>query len=118
MAKFNSFLARIISTSELTDIPPVYRHLFKRKGILKRARIPEWAKRAVKYRDHGYCVCCHKDISEEQRNISAAHIDHIVPLAEGGLNDISNLQLLCEQCNTKKGGRFSSTNNSSIDWYK
>jgi 5-methylcytosine-specific restriction endonuclease McrA len=26
------------------------------------------------------------------------HIDHNVPLAEGGTNDKSNLQLLCVEC--------------------
>ena len=30
------------------------------------------------------------------------HIDHIVPLARGGTNDLVNLQLLCAECNQKK----------------
>lgn len=28
--------------------------------------------------------------------------DHIVPLAAGGLNDVTNLQLLCRACNREK----------------
>lgn len=117
MAKFNILISRVISESVLKDIPQEFVHLFRKDGILKRVRIPEWAKRTIKFRDHGYCVQCHKDISEFRRNISDIHIDHIVPLAEGGLNDISNLQLLCEHCNTKKGNRSYYTNNLSIDWY-
>ena len=118
MANFNGLLANVISSSIINDIRADYKHLFEKDGVLKRKRIPEWAKRAIKFRDHGHCVQCHKDISEEQRNISEAHVDHIVPLAEGGLNDISNLQLLCEHCNTRKGAREVFTNNSAIDWYK
>lgn len=33
-------------------------------------------------------------------------IDHIIPLAWGGANDPSNLQVLCKPCNTTKGDRW------------
>ena len=33
------------------------------------------------------------------------HVDHVTPLALGGPHDRSNLQLLCESCNTSKGAR-------------
>lgn len=44
----------------------------------------------------GRCVYCGKSLD------SGYHADHIVPLARGGSNWISNIQLTCPTCNTKK----------------
>jgi len=43
------------------------------------------------------CTCC------EEKDISKLEIDHIVPLARGGSNDETNLQVLCARCNSSKG---------------
>ena len=84
----------------------------------KRCYIPKWVKRAVKYRDRGKCVCCGKDLSglldcEDKR---AVHFDHIVSLQEGGMNDVCNIQLLCDDCNTQKSVH-SYTSQTYMDWY-
>ena len=47
----------------------------------------------------------------------AKHLDHIVPLAEGGINDVANLQLLCAPCNNSKGGHRPATSNMYETWY-
>ncbi len=44
----------------------------------------------------GQCNFCRIQLSEY-------HIDHVVPLARGGSNWPSNLQLLCPPCNISKG---------------
>ena len=44
------------------------------------------------------------------------HYDHIVPLDQGGINDVSNIQLLCEKCNLTKGTK-SITNNIYQNWF-
>lgn len=52
----------------------------------------EWE--SIKETYGGICPCCH----EEKELVK----DHIVPLAKGGSDDISNIQPLCRSCNAKK----------------
>ena len=40
--------------------------------------------------------------SVEQARTKQVWIDHIVPVAKGGTNDIVNLQTLCRECNRRK----------------
>ena len=44
------------------------------------------------------------------------HYDHMVPLEQGGMNDVTNIQLLCSSCNLSKG-TFSATSNIYQNWY-
>lgn len=44
--------------------------------------------------------CCECGATNQQTRLT---IDHIIPRALGGTNDIDNLQTLCEECNTQKG---------------
>ncbi|NBW19367.1 MAG: hypothetical protein EBR82_66465, partial [Caulobacteraceae bacterium] len=44
----------------------------------------------------GKCASCHVNVIEKH------HLDHIVPLANGGTHDRSNFQLLCPACNLSK----------------
>lgn len=83
-----------------------------------RTYIPQWVKRAVYYRDRGKCVLCNKDLSGQLAIIedNEVHYDHMVSLEQGGINDVSNIQLLCKQCNLVKG-ELSNTNNIYQNWY-
>ena len=50
-------------------------------------------------RDHGQCARCGSN-----RNLE---FDHIIPLAMRGSNTARNVQLLCADCNGRKGGTLS-----------
>ena len=98
--RFNTYMARANPTT------------------IERCSIPWWVKRAVKFRDHGRCVYCGVDLSGiiDCEDAGAVHYDHIVSLHEGGLNDVSNIQLMCKKCNLSKSGA-SYTSVVYKDWY-
>ena len=62
----------------------------------RRIRIPTEVRKYVFERDRYQCKSC------GQTNIDHLTIDHIIPLARSGQNDISNLQTLCRTCNQQK----------------
>lgn len=90
---------------------------FEVGGGLRRAYMPEWVRRAVFFRDRGRCVACHSDLSGVVSLSSEKHFDHMVPLASAGLNDVTNIQLLCATCNLRKADGEAFTTNTYEDWY-
>lgn len=66
------------------------------------------AKRAVSaatrwevLRRDGYrCQACGRSVKDRA---VVLHVDHIVPIAKGGSNEVGNLQALCSDCNLGKG---------------
>lgn len=64
-------------------------------GVAARQGIPLAVKRAVWERCDGRCVEC--------RAGSLLEFDHVIPLAMGGSDGERNLQLLCAECNRRKG---------------
>lgn len=47
----------------------------------------------------GKCAICKETL------YANFHRDHIMPIALGGSNDIKNIQLLCQHCNSRKGAK-------------
>ena len=61
-------------------------------------KIPPKEKWFILRRDDFKCQACWA----EDRPL---HVDHIVARANGGSNDESNLQALCDKCNLRKGAK-------------
>jgi hypothetical protein len=61
----------------------------------QRRPIPKEIRYAVFNRDGGRCVECGSNFD--------LHFDHVIPLAMGGGSTVENLQLLCADCNLRKG---------------
>ncbi len=115
LAMFNEFMARNLQL--FFDGDPVRHDALKAPGVLKRVNIPTWVKRAVFYRDRGMCSSCHKDLSGTISTQPDPQYDHIIPLAAGGLNDITNIQLLCQTCNASKSKDLLPTSTFYESWY-
>lgn len=64
-------------------------------GKKHRKTIPNSIRRKVFEEDEYRCKHC-----GSWKNLT---IDHIIPIAENGTNNINNLQTLCQSCNTRKG---------------
>jgi hypothetical protein len=70
---------------------------------------------AVVQKDNGKCrgidnyECPLKDRTEDA---SGFHVDHILPVADGGTDDIENLQLLCPCCHAVKTKRDADNRNT------
>lgn len=63
-----------------------------------RIRIPPEVRKYVLERDNHRCNSCGatNDLT----------VDHIIPLAKGGTNDLSNFHTLCRRCNSQKKHYF------------
>jgi hypothetical protein len=103
LARFNELVASFISDYaedlELED------GRFTKFGRLRRVYVPSVIRDAIYFRDQGECRNCKKDIDRTLSPEARERYDHIVPLAKGGANDVSNIQLLCENCNSSKGAK-------------
>lgn len=115
--RFNYLISNYIIFSTLHDIDEEYREYFKRDGNLLRKNIPRWVKKSVFYRDRGKCRSCHKDLSGLLSLENIENFDHIIPLHEGGINDVTNIQLLCENCNKKKSKKIIRYNYKYESWF-
>ncbi len=68
----------------------------------ERAKMTPALKEQIKRRDGYHCVICGKGIEHD----TTLEVDHIKPIALGGLSTPSNLRTLCYDCNRGKGATY------------
>jgi hypothetical protein len=69
--------------------------------IEKRRNPPDRLRLRVLDRDGYRCVLCGRSPATEVGVV--LHLDHIMPVADGGLTTYENLRTLCQQCNLGRG---------------
>jgi hypothetical protein len=86
LAAYNEYRARQIGASVGTD-----RKAYKAFVLMARSAksIP--------------CYWCGKPIPKNTQQKKERHIDHIIPLIDGGADDVFNLCVSCRECNSSKG---------------
>lgn len=94
-----------LDLSNLEDFIEYLANLVKfRKSVAgQRALMTAKLREFIKQRDRYTCQKC--DLSIEDEPNLLLEIDHVTPLARGGLTQEANLQTLCWRCNRSKGAK-------------
>jgi hypothetical protein len=101
---FNMRLADEIRPLKKSDYPEL-----AKDGQLQRATyFPVWLKDLIMYRERGLCHYCGCIVATPSIPNQTFDIDHMVPIANGGTNDPTNLVLACPSCNNKKRAKIQS----------
>lgn len=77
--------------------PAANRHSASLRRGMNRG-IPPGLRRQIMERDLGVCQICRRPCAPDD-----IHVDHIQPVAQGGLTVLENLQVTCSRCNLAKG---------------
>ncbi|MFC5522670.1 HNH endonuclease [Polaromonas jejuensis] len=117
LANLNDLVAGVVRDLDPLDCDHEISTSLEGTGRLKRVAIPRWVQRTVLYRDKGLCASCSADIRGLMNSQPDAHYDHIVPLAQHGINDVTNIQLLCSACNLRKGRQPLPPSDRYLTWY-
>lgn len=91
-------LISLLTADLLIQLMLLIRSNERRIRPTKRQPWPEGLKRRLMRRQDSTCTYC-----GHRRAAYSMEIDHMVPVVKGGSNDIGNLQVICRQCNLRKG---------------
>ena len=107
-----------IDLRERHIIAEMYHHLYRNYYKIKDLENAEPRKIAQQFigrkkirlfiikRDGNKCLKCKSDLKLQ--------LDHIIPISKGGQNRLSNLQTLCNSCNSKKRDTYHDYRNNNL----
>ena len=110
----NETVIEFIENAILKSLPKEILSQEELKQINRRRNINDTTRYAVLERAGFKCQCCGS--KPLKNNDVILHIDHIIPHSLGGSDNVDNLQVLCNKCNTSKQNRF--IVNHNINWTK
>ena len=94
-------IARLMQDDDVTRKKGIYWYVLTRKEKYLNIRaFTQSQKRELYEKQQGICPAC-----KEHFNISEMEADHITPWHQGGKTELNNGQMLCQECNRRKGGR-------------
>lgn len=67
----------------------------------QRKKVTSAVRKIVYAKDQGRCYLCGKPVDEE-----AFEVEHKIPVAKGGTNNLDNMYVACHECNTMKNSMF------------
>ena len=76
-------------------------HLIQSNATKYSRKFSSALKQAVWDKTDGYCYYCGKKLKPWQ----TFSIDHVIPVIQGGTDDLENLVPSCKQCNARKGAK-------------
>lgn len=81
---------------------------YRRKSYARRTHITgSYSMAEVAARAAGRCHICHQkvDLTLSGRDPYGPTVDHLIPLSEGGADELTNVALAHRQCNVRRGVR-------------
>lgn len=80
-------------------------------SVRKNLRVAKWRILLLAERQEWLCAYCGLSI-----RFSEYHVEHVIPVAVGGTNDLPNLVLSCPECNHIAGAKAFSTFSAKRDY--
>lgn len=100
-AKLEEEIIKLMQDDDVTNKKGIYYYVLTREESNLNVRaFSDSMKRAAYERQKGICTKCNEHFDIEQM-----HGDHITPWHLGGKTTAENCQMLCKDCNRRKGGK-------------
>ena len=97
--KMEEQVSKLMENKEVQRKSGIYEYLLTGKEKHLNLRTFDGADKRTKYEEQkGICPYCNNEFG-----ISEMEGDHIKPWIEGGKTELDNLQMLCKECNRRKG---------------